>query len=959
MKYLPIKLMCIVLIVLCNCKSKAQTTYPSGVTGCIARWNFTNNGTVVTVPDVSLNGHNATPINVGTGVAFRSIQDKAMDFNGTNSYAWVSSTTMLNPSQMTIIALVKNDGFYSGLCTSSEIISKGYPHFISGNYSFGFSDNVYDGSCVAFNPQHHQLVSQFNSWNNQPPAGNYVQTGKWYFVAASYDGNTARYYQVEMDTAVFYSIIQPFYTLSGSSTPIGTNTQNVSIGRHLNPQYPYWFDGRMDELILFNKVLTDAEVHSVYEYLWGRLTVSTNDTILCNTNQMVVNYFTYNPDHYQTGNVFTAQLSDANGSFANPVNIGSVTSIISGSINCTIPVGTPPGSGYRIRVVASNVPFISSDNGLNISINMLGTSLSLGNDTAICSGNPFTITPTGVPVGATYLWSNGTANSTLSVSTPGTYWLTVNVNGCTGSDTINITQATSLNVSLGNDITMCPGQSTSLSPSPQYTGATYIWSTGSTSSTITASAQGSYWVTVSAGGCTGSDTVNIAHNNYLSLSLGNDTAICPGQSLNLSPVPQYTGATYAWNTGSTNSSLAINTPGMYWVVVTANGCVGTDTINITQASSLALTLGNDTSICPGQSVLLSPTPQYNGAGYVWSNGSTASSVSAGPGDTYWVTVTAGGCSGSDSIEITEKVLSVDIGTDRTICLGESLTLSPSGLPTGTQYLWSNGSTDSYITVNSAGTYWLYASLNGCSGSDTTNLAVLTIPDVNLGNDTTICKDDSLVLFSNQPAGYSYIWNTGSTNSSINVAEQGVYWLTVTDTNSCRNTDSVAISTLNKPAIDLGKDTVLCEGTRFYIPKDFSGQPNKVITWQNGSQQDVFTVTGSGIYVATISDICGSVSDTVVIDYQKCDFWFPGAFSPDGNNLNDKARLLGAIHLIDDFELNIYNRYGNRVFNSNDPYAGWDGRYKGEPQPVGTYYYYIRFRFSGKVEMMKGDLTLLH
>jgi hypothetical protein len=367
------KLLYLLLLVSFNTLN-AQTAYPTGISGCIARWNFTNPGTVTSVPDVSANGNNGTPNNLVTAIGFRTINNKAMRFNGTSSYALVSHANILTPSKMTIVALVKLYGFYSGLCEGNQIISKGSPYYIPGHYGMNVFDNVYDGTCGIFSPTKEQLGSEFSNAPQVLTAGNYVQTGKWYFFAVSYDGDTTKYYQREMDTATYYATIPPISKQTGLATAIGTNTQNLTIGRHNDGNYPYWFNGDMDEVILFNRVLSDSEVQNVYHYLWGDIFINTTDTVLCPSAQMTINYTIHNPEHFLPGNTFTAQLSDATGNFTTPITIGSVTSTTSGSISCTIPSGITAGSGYRVRVISSDKHLVSADNGKNI---LIATSLLL------------------------------------------------------------------------------------------------------------------------------------------------------------------------------------------------------------------------------------------------------------------------------------------------------------------------------------------------------------------------------------------------------------------------------------------------------------------------------------------------------------------------------------------------------------------------------------------------------
>lgn len=130
------------------------------------------------------------------------------------------------------------------------------------------NDNIYDGYCGVYTPTKTPLASRMGASTISIPAGNYVDLNKWYFFASSIGNSSMNQYQIEMDTNLKALSLTPINSSSGTSN-IGSNTQNISIGRHLNPSYPYWISGSIDELILFNRALSDNEVYSVYSYLWG------------------------------------------------------------------------------------------------------------------------------------------------------------------------------------------------------------------------------------------------------------------------------------------------------------------------------------------------------------------------------------------------------------------------------------------------------------------------------------------------------------------------------------------------------------------------------------------------------------------------------------------------------------------------------------------------------------------
>ena len=385
----------------------AQTTYPSGVTGCIGRWKFSSNGAIPFLNDVSGNNNSGSNVGIVAANGFRNWLHKAGAFNGTSSHSIVPNSSSLSPTEITMIAVVKFNGFYSGNCQNSQILSKGYPFYINGNYGLSTTDNIYDGgNCSNFDPNHQQLVNQFGNPMGSPSSGNYVAANKWYFFAGSYGNNNQKYYQVAMDSNVYYSTISPIYS-NVTNVSMGVNNQDISIGRHLNPSYPYWFNGLMDEVVLFNRVLSDAEIQSVYDYLWTvvKLTPPYAPSHMCPKDSFTVAYTTN--DTLTNSNVFTVELSDASGSFANPYVLNTVTDSVGGSMLCYLPYNLPNGAGYRYRVVSSLPHFASKDNGFDISVGGPVVNVTVSPNNILPSVQTVTFTATVTNAGAaplTYQW---------------------------------------------------------------------------------------------------------------------------------------------------------------------------------------------------------------------------------------------------------------------------------------------------------------------------------------------------------------------------------------------------------------------------------------------------------------------------------------------------------------------------------------------------------------------------
>ncbi|KXB96864.1 MAG: hypothetical protein AA908_09860, partial [Chlorobi bacterium NICIL-2] len=223
-------------------------------------------------------------------------------------------------------------------------------------------------------------------------------------------------------------------------------------------------------------------------------------------------------------------------------------------------------------------------------------------DTTICAGGTATLR---AQEGYTsYLWSTGATTSSITVSPPTTtkYYVTASLSSgaagtCTATDSSLVTVFDPSSVNLGADTNLCVGDTLTLSPFHGYTpsGLTYLWSTGDTTPSIQVTTSGSYWVKVFSPACGEiDDTIQVNFHNPPIVNLGNDTAICQGQSLTLNA--GNAGSTYLWNTGATTQQIPTDTAGIYWVKVTSPyGCSASDTLQLTVNPLPIVNLGPDTA----------------------------------------------------------------------------------------------------------------------------------------------------------------------------------------------------------------------------------------------------------------------------------------------------------------------------------------------------------------------------
>lgn len=196
---------------------------------------------------------------------------------------------------------------------------------------------------------------------------------------------------------------------------------------------------------------------------------------------------------------------------------------------------------------------------------------------------------------ASYLWSNGATSQMITVNTNGNYTINVtDVNGCSGSDNVVVTVFQNPNPVIAGSSTFCSGSSTTLDAGNF---ASYLWSTGETTSTIIVITSGTYSVeTQDQNGCDGTASIDVTESSSITPVVSGDQAFCSGSSTILNAGTGFD--TYLWSDGTTNQTIEISSAGDYGVTVSGGqGCSGETTVSIMEITPPVATLLNNTSTC--------------------------------------------------------------------------------------------------------------------------------------------------------------------------------------------------------------------------------------------------------------------------------------------------------------------------------------------------------------------------
>lgn len=495
-------------------------------------------------------------------------------------------------------------------------------------------------------------------------------------------------------------------------------------------------------------------------------------------------------------------------------------------------------------------------------------------------------------------------------------------NGCVGSytDSVEIYPLPTVNLGGPNIATCGTSYTLDANPGGVNNGSSYFWTTGSTNAQFTATYNGNFGVTVtSANGCVSSDNATVTLNSAVVPNLGNDRTVCDQETLDAG----YSGATYSWSTGATTQSILVTSSGSYSVSVTdQNGCVGSNSVLITVATSDPVNLGlNQQTACQGETIVLDAGNP--GSTFLWNTGETTQVIDVTVDGYYTVEVTnSSGCTSGDTVSATfYNSPTVNLGNDGAYCVENTYNVFTSNA----SYLWSDGSTNPDLTITSSGVYWVDVTnlTTSCTTRDSVNVIINALPIVDLGNDTVLCSYQDITLDAGNP-GASYLWNNGALSQTTTVFATGAYSVVVTDANGCENDDQVSITINPAFSFDLGPDRPFCSGSVIILDPAITASVSSY-NWYDES--------GS---LATTSTY--TVPDTGVIHLNVVDQY--GCLATDSITILSSSLSLYAVYLVDS-EVQVGDTIQFVNLSYPRPYDSyWDfgnGAFSADSMPTYTYF----------------------
>jgi gliding motility-associated-like protein len=261
-----------------------------------------------------------------------------------------------------------------------------------------------------------------------------------------------------------------------------------------------------------------------------------------------------------------------------------------------------------------------------------------------------------------------------------------------------------------------------------------------------------------------------------------------------------------------------------------------------------------------------------------------------------------------------------------------------------------------------GTYNVIMTSGGHCSEDTIISRQVKILGYTVSTTEVSCNGDSdgsaTLMITNSGAGLTINWNTVPVQNTLTASglQVGNYSAVITENNACSITTDVNIVNAidASPVIDLGSDTTICPGSEIKLsPGIFSAYQ-----WQDGSSDSTLLINKSGLYFIEAANSSGCIAADTIVITEDClnDILFPSAFTPDGDNINEV--FLPAGTLAEKFSLMIFNRWGEKIFESDDQFRGWDGSFKGKFAEEGVYVYVAKFETGYLTETEKHGAVLL-
>lgn len=611
---------------------------------------------------------------------------------------------------------------------------------------------------------------------------------------------------------------------------------------------------------------------------------------------------------------------------------------------------------------------------------------------ATCQGSAtgsIDITVSGGSGNYSYLWSNQATTQDIQNFTANTY--TVNVkdgNNCSASKTITVAEPSAITINETHTNYACTATkgSINITVSGGTANYSYLWNDGIATANRTQLNAGSYIVTTTdAHSCTASATVVIGTIPALNTSINKQDVTCYSTSTGFIDLTVTGGASpfsYAWSTGSQMQDLQNIPAGTYDVwVYDANNCAAQNSATITQPTAITVTNSVTNIACYGLTTGVVDVTVSGGAApysYVWSNGKNTQDLIGVAAGTYTVTI-------ADAVNCQYPLSNVSVTQPQAItangtvtsesCHGNdgAVSVSVNGGTTPYTFAWSNSTSNNAINGVNAGNYNLsITDSKGCALNKSFTVPHDALINVAANVVNTSCPEVSngaitLNATGGSPA-YNFSWSNGETTESLQQIAHGAYEVTVTDAKNCSAVQSFNLTYNYVLEVNAGDDKTIVAGQYLTLSATTNVDHGNMFIWTpNESIQCVTCAntmanpTSTTQFVVEVTDAngCHAIDSLLAEVKEVTPLFIPNVFTPNADGNNDVFQAYGDAGSIHFFELKVFNRWGEKVFESNNLRDSWDGTFRGEDSPNGVYVYVANAVYiDGNKHDYKGSVSVI-
>jgi gliding motility-associated-like protein len=520
-----------------------------------------------------------------------------------------------------------------------------------------------------------------------------------------------------------------------------------------------------------------------------------------------------------------------------------------------------------------------------------------------------------------------------------------------GLPQIQVYEYFDFNIIEPDELAFCEGDSIEVTSA--FEGAdSYLWSTGQSTLSIFVSEPGTYTLELTEGENVLNDSVVVTMLSP-SLDLGPDLAICEEQELPIEAEGNFD--SIEWFDGSEGDEVEVTSEGTYWAEASIEDCLVSDSVIVSQVIIPDPELMSEYFICEALGQVEVSAQVADGVDVLWSNDDTDASTTYDEAGTQWLELNDGDCSLYEEFEIVQAPQELIQSSDTAFCEGSTVDVSL--IDDAWDGSWNIAEMGSSIEVDEAGSYQVSVEFGSCTIEDQIEVEMISDPGVGI-DDQLICPNDNFTL--NIQESVDQLWLNGNEISNNHTIQSAGQFNLDYAVDVCSFSTNFQIDNY-QDTLSLKTNYEFCEDDTIEISVDPLINPH----WSDGSTDSTFTVTETGEYQLNFEMIGCEFSRTLFVEPTiecPCDepVFVPNAFTPDSDGINDFFKPVIFCPL-SDYELRVFNRWGEVVFYSSDPQRVWDGSHKNGDYYVenGVYQYVLQIKRIIEVEdeVYTGHITI--